>query len=257
MIKRYRVSIGSSIILHAVLIAIFFRMKIPVMENREKTHFSIVFTSVSNVDTIINSSSHNILSESRDIITNREFTRDEALGTVGRLKIPSLNNDKINKLLMDNSFKKAKTGTSERIITDVKKLNPDKKILMLKPDVNTVLNEVGKISGSENSISEANKEKNPDNGIKWNKESRHILKSKPIAFPDVLKAEGQDAAVKAKIYVNADGNVRKVEIIKGSGYIKVDSAVAAALRQYLFNPAENNEEDIGIIEIHFKLKRED
>ena len=49
----------------------------------------------------------------------------------------------------------------------------------------------------------------------------------------------------------------KVEILKSSGYIKVDNAVISSLRHYLFSPSGKDRGDIGIIEVQFKLKRED
>jgi len=254
MTKRYKLSISSSIILHAILIAVFFRIKIPVMKYSEKTQFNIVF---SDADVVIKSTSPAILSADSGSSMNEKFIKQEGEYTIGRLNIPSLTNRKINKTLLSSSDKSMEIGTPEKISTNIKKVSPDRNVFIPEPTVQDILKEVGGISNSADSLSDLKTLENHDNSIKWNHKSRRILRSEPISFPDVLKLEGQDATVKAKIFVSPEGNVRKVEIIKGSGYIEVDSAVTASLRQYLFNPSEKGEEDIGIIEIHFKLKRED
>jgi TonB family protein len=84
-----------------------------------------------------------------------------------------------------------------------------------------------------------------------------LLKTAGITFPDILLEEGLEVDVVAGFTVAANGQVIEVDIIHSSGYPSVDTAVQRALRSYLFEPSADSSEDVGQIQVRFRLERGD
>ena len=75
-----------------------------------------------------------------------------------------------------------------------------------------------------------------------------------LAFPDVLRKEGRDADVTARIRVDRRGAVIFVEIMTTSGNPSVDVAVESVLRTTMFSPSNSDTIDEGTVTYHFRLK---
>lgn len=86
---------------------------------------------------------------------------------------------------------------------------------------------------------------------------RKVLKRKAPVFPETLQAEGQEVDVGAKIAVSPAGHVTTVHITRSSGYAEVDNSVERALRGYLFEKSQNDDNDIGVVTFHFRLEKQE
>jgi TonB family protein len=93
--------------------------------------------------------------------------------------------------------------------------------------------------------------------LEWRGRERKLLKTAGITFPDILLEEGLEVDVVAGFTVAANGQVIEVDIIHSSGYPSVDTAVQRALRSYLFEPSADSSEDVGQIQVRFRLERGD
>jgi TonB family protein len=93
--------------------------------------------------------------------------------------------------------------------------------------------------------------------LEWRGRERKLLKTAGISFPDILLEEGLEVDVVAVFTVAANGQVTKVDILRGSGYASVDTAVQRALYSYLFEPSADSSEDVGQIQVRFRLERDD
>jgi len=91
----------------------------------------------------------------------------------------------------------------------------------------------------------------------WEGKGRALLKQVDPQFPDRLAVAGVEADCEARIAVSPGGNVVRVEITRGSGYIEIDNNVEAALRQFLFSRSDSGSEAAGTVRFRFRLgKRE-
>ncbi len=246
MTKRYSISISFSLVLHAFLLLLIFRIKIPVIQHPDRAGFSIEFTvnykipQFSGIKAAANRNKPPPMYKNTDTSENSEM---------GKAIIPLLSRG-----YKKTAVEKADSGILKSAVTAPEKILPGTSAMLPEPAIEDILDDI-KDSGSLQKSSN-NRELNK-NSINWAGESRKIIKRGTIRFPDILTAEGQQAKVIARIYVSPGGNVSKVEILKSSGYIKVDNAVILSLRHYLFSPSGKGKGDIGIIEVQFKLKRED
>jgi TonB family protein len=93
--------------------------------------------------------------------------------------------------------------------------------------------------------------------LEWRGRERKLLKTAGIPFPDILLEEGLEVDVVAVFTVAASGQVIAVDIIRSSGYATVDTAVRRALYSYLFEPSGDSSEDVGQIQVRFRLERGD
>jgi TonB family protein len=96
-----------------------------------------------------------------------------------------------------------------------------------------------------------------EGALEWRGRERKLLKTAGIPFPDILLEEGLEVDVVAGFTVAASGQVVEVHIIRSSGYASVDTAVQHALRSYLFEPSADSSDDIGQIQVRFRLERGD
>jgi len=93
--------------------------------------------------------------------------------------------------------------------------------------------------------------------LEWRGRERKLLKTAGISFPDILLEEGLEVDVVAVFTVAANGQVMEVDIVRSSGYATVDTAVQRALYSYLFEPSGDPSEDVGQIQVRFRLERGD
>lgn len=63
------------------------------------------------------------------------------------------------------------------------------------------------------------------------------LKNPAPAYPQLSKKLKEEGTVTLKILVKADGKVAKVEIIKSSGFRRLDNAAISAFKRWHFSPA--------------------
>ena len=93
--------------------------------------------------------------------------------------------------------------------------------------------------------------------LEWRGRERKLLKTAGISFPDILLEEGLEVDVVAVFTVAANGQVVGVDIVRSSGYASVDTAVQRALYSYLFESSVDSSEDVGQIQVRFRLERGD
>jgi TonB family protein len=96
-----------------------------------------------------------------------------------------------------------------------------------------------------------------EGALEWRGRERKLLKTAGISFPDILLEEGLEVDVVAGFTVAANGQVIEVDIIRSSGYASVDTAVQRALYSYLFEPSADSSDDVGQIQVRFRLERGD
>lgn len=96
-----------------------------------------------------------------------------------------------------------------------------------------------------------------DSEIGWAGRKRKILQKEEPEFPETLQAEGQEVDVEAEITVSPAGNVKSVRITNSSGYAEVDNSVKRALRGYLFEKSQNDDNDIGVVTFRFRLEKQE
>ncbi len=86
------------------------------------------------------------------------------------------------------------------------------------------------------------------------------------AFPALLSAAGKEVEREARIAVAASRSVTRVEIAGRSGYIEIDAAVEAALRDYprfwpaepgIFSRVTERKDTVGTTGSGFRLERRD
>jgi TonB family protein len=78
---------------------------------------------------------------------------------------------------------------------------------------------------------------------------------KPV-YPESLLKRGIEGQVKLKVLLNINGGVKEIEILKSSGFNKMDEAAIDAVTQWLFKPGKKDNqsvESIIIIPISFKI----
>jgi TonB family protein len=70
--------------------------------------------------------------------------------------------------------------------------------------------------------------------IAWQGRARGVIRRINPEFPRVLSRTGQEGECVARITVTPSGTVSRVEIVHSSGYPEIDASVAGALRGWLF-----------------------
>jgi TonB family protein len=92
----------------------------------------------------------------------------------------------------------------------------------------------------------------------WNEGTeRRIIVRRDPQFPRTLAAAGVEVECSARITVSPAGAVTRVEITRSSGYTVIDAGVEAALREFLFSPAEGRNDAVGTITFRFRLEKRD
>ena len=70
--------------------------------------------------------------------------------------------------------------------------------------------------------------------------NRNILYSEVPEYPEWARAKGIETEVKMRIWVNPDGMVSDVFVLKKSGYVSLDLLVDKALKRWKFTPMAEN-----------------
>jgi len=82
--------------------------------------------------------------------------------------------------------------------------------------------------------------------------TRVILRKVYPVYPDIARVNGWEGEVELKFWVNEDGIVESVQILKTSGYPVLDDAAMNAIKKWLFSPFKSKQ--WGKITFRFKLK---
>ncbi len=144
------------------------------------------------------------------------------------------------------AVKKAEMGLAEKVVIPKRTAN------ISQPDFLEILNQVSDIQETAAVVPDGIVSQKK---IDWSTGQRKLLKKSLPSFPSRLIQAGVEVDVEALITVSPTGYVTGVEITRSSGYTLVDNAVAAALRDYLFEKSESLESDTGLIRFHFRLER--
>ncbi|MGE4242551.1 energy transducer TonB [Ramlibacter sp.] len=68
-------------------------------------------------------------------------------------------------------------------------------------------------------------------------DANYLQNPKP-AYPPLSRRMGEQGTVMLRALIGADGNVQRVEILRSSGYDRLDQAALAAVRQWRFVPGK-------------------
>ena len=93
--------------------------------------------------------------------------------------------------------------------------------------------------------------------IRWKRGARRVIRVKPkVVYPLQYRKNGIQGTAKFTIFVDSSGNVTRIELIKGTGYSKLDVIARQALRKTKFNQLITTDADYdeGEIEVKFQLK---
>lgn len=98
--------------------------------------------------------------------------------------------------------------------------------------------------------------KTTSGNTKWKKGgSRKLLKRPSIEYPPVYRKQAMQGRVSLQIEVDSQGKVVDVDVVRSSGYPRLDLNARNAYRNALFNAAPGaRENSVGIIDVYFKLK---
>ena len=95
--------------------------------------------------------------------------------------------------------------------------------------------------------------KREDSFIHWEGEMREAGVKYFPPYPQWAKKEGIESEVSLKFWVSPSGRVKKVEVEKSSGYIKLNILAMDYIRKWEFNPSEERETwQVGIITFSFQ-----
>ena len=88
--------------------------------------------------------------------------------------------------------------------------------------------------------------------------NRKLLYQEAPTVPEWFRSLGVDAVVLLRFKVRVDGRVRdEVDVVKGSGYLRLDEHAKSVLRRWVFVPLEGetrNLEEVGTVEFKFSVK---
>ena len=75
---------------------------------------------------------------------------------------------------------------------------------------------------------------------------QEIIEAMQTAYPPLLRDAGIAGSVRLYFFVEADGEVTKIEIDESSGHAALDDAALRVADVYRFSPGMNGEEPIGV-----------
>lgn len=85
----------------------------------------------------------------------------------------------------------------------------------------------------------------------------HLNNPKP-PYPQQSKMRGEEGSVGLRVKVTADGRAASVEVVKSSGYSRLDNSAKKAVENYRFSPARQGGRAIPFtytFSINFKLNK--
>lgn len=90
---------------------------------------------------------------------------------------------------------------------------------------------------------------------RWRRGSaRRLLTMPAIDYPESVRRKSGQGQVELQIEVNAQGRVEEVEIIKSSGYTRLDINARNAYRNAVFSPSPAGESAVGIVIVTFRMR---
>lgn len=90
---------------------------------------------------------------------------------------------------------------------------------------------------------------------RWRKgAARRLLTMPAIEYPESVRKKSGQGQVELQIEVNAQGRVEEVEIIKSSGYTRLDINARNAYRSAVFSPSPSGESATGIVVVTFRMR---
>lgn len=90
---------------------------------------------------------------------------------------------------------------------------------------------------------------------RWKKGAARRLVSLPaIDYPESIRKKSGQGQVELRIEVGADGRVEDVEILKSSGFTRLDINARNAYRNAVFSPSASGDSATGIIVVTFRVR---
>jgi len=90
---------------------------------------------------------------------------------------------------------------------------------------------------------------------RWRKGAARRLVSMPaIDYPESVRKKSGQGQVELLIEVDADGRVESVEVLKSSGYTRLDLNAKNAYRSAVFSPSSSGESATGVVVVTFKMR---
>jgi len=90
---------------------------------------------------------------------------------------------------------------------------------------------------------------------RWRKGAARKLVSLPaIDYPESVRKKSGQGQVELLVEVGPDGRVEEIEILKSSGYTRLDLNAKNAYRNAVFSPSSSGESASGVIVVKFKMR---
>lgn len=90
---------------------------------------------------------------------------------------------------------------------------------------------------------------------RWKKGAARRLVSLPaIDYPESIRKKSGQGQVELRVEVGADGRVEDVEILKSSGYTRLDINARNAYRNAVFSPSASGDSATGIVVVTFRVR---
>ena len=90
---------------------------------------------------------------------------------------------------------------------------------------------------------------------RWKKGAARRLVSLPtIDYPESVRKKSGQGRVELLIEVGPDGRVEEIEVLKSSGYAKLDINAKNAYRNAVFSPSPSGESATGVVVVTFRMR---
>lgn len=90
---------------------------------------------------------------------------------------------------------------------------------------------------------------------RWKKGAARRLVSLPaIDYPESIRKKSGQGRVELMIEVGPDGRVEEIEVVKSSGYPRLDMNAKMAYRNAVFSPSASGESATGIVVVTFRMR---
>lgn len=90
---------------------------------------------------------------------------------------------------------------------------------------------------------------------RWKKgASRRLVSLPAIDYPESIRKKSGQGQVELRIEVGADGRVEEVEILKSSGFTRLDINARNAYRSAIFSPSVSGDHATGVVVVTFRVR---
>jgi TonB family protein len=90
---------------------------------------------------------------------------------------------------------------------------------------------------------------------RWKKgAARRLITLPSIDYPESVRKKSGQGRVELLIEVGPDGRVEEIEVIKSSGYAKLDINAKNAYRNAVFSPSPSGERATGVVIVTFRMR---